>query len=191
MRLFHFSDDPHIAIFEPRPVRVPAQWRAGQEWLNGSLVWAIDAWHQPMYLFPRECPRILLWPTPRTTDEDRRLWCGNSTSRMIAFIERSWLERLNTESIHRYEFDDAPFENINDAGMWVSRVPATPREVTRLDDLPGELRAQGVELRVRDSLLPLRDVWNSSLHVSGIRLRNVDGWRKPGWAHSREHGDAF
>ena len=49
--------------------------------------------------------------------------------------------------------------------MWVLRVPATPREVTRLDDLPGELRAQGVELRVRDSLLPLRDVWNSSLHV--------------------------
>ena len=91
MRLFHFSDDPDIAIFEPRPVRVPAQRRVGEEWLNGPLVWAIDAWHQPMYLFPRECPRILLWPTPQTTDDDRRIWWGDSSARIIANIERAWL----------------------------------------------------------------------------------------------------
>jgi hypothetical protein len=42
MRLFHFSDDPAIAIFTPRPVRVPAQRAPGREWLNGTLVWAID-----------------------------------------------------------------------------------------------------------------------------------------------------
>ena len=34
---------------------------------HGPLVWAIDKWHQPMYRFPRDCPRILLWPRVTTT----------------------------------------------------------------------------------------------------------------------------
>lgn len=180
MRLFHFSDDPDIAIFEPRPVLVPSQRRAGEEWLNGPLVWAIDTWHQPMYLFPRECPRILLWPTPRTTEEDRRLWWGDSRARIIAYVERGWFERLEAESVFRYEFGDVGFENLNDAGMWVSRTPVTPNSVSRLDDLPHELEAQDVELRVLDRLVPLRNVWNSSLHASGVRLRNAEGWDEPG-----------
>ncbi|HMG50328.1 MAG TPA: hypothetical protein VK597_07005, partial [Inquilinus sp.] len=62
MRLFHFSDDPAIERFEPRPVRVPSARPAGREWLNGPLVWAIDDAHQMLYLFPRDCPRILAWP---------------------------------------------------------------------------------------------------------------------------------
>jgi hypothetical protein len=41
------------------------------DWLNGPLVWAIDAWHQPMYLFPRDCPRILYWPLATTNAADR------------------------------------------------------------------------------------------------------------------------
>jgi hypothetical protein len=35
-----------------------------------------------------------------------------------------------------------------------------------------------VELRVMESLLPLRGVWDSSLHASGIRLRNARGWNE-------------
>jgi hypothetical protein len=38
------------------------------------------------------------------------------------------------------------------------------------------LRSSGVELRVLDRLTPLRGVWDSSLHASGIRLRNAQGW---------------
>ena len=57
-RLYHFSDDPSITRFVPRPVLVPATRPPGSDWLNGPLVWAIDEWHQPMYLFPRDCPRI-------------------------------------------------------------------------------------------------------------------------------------
>src|SRR5580698_7679583 len=68
--LFHFSEDCAIELFEPRPVRVPAERPPGREWLNGPLVWAIDAWHAPMYFFPRDCPRILLWRKPSTTDTD-------------------------------------------------------------------------------------------------------------------------
>ncbi len=34
MRLFHFSDDPGIGTFLPRPVGVAAARPAGREWLG-------------------------------------------------------------------------------------------------------------------------------------------------------------
>jgi hypothetical protein len=39
-----------------------------------------------------------------------------------------------------------------------------------------DLREQGVELRVSESLVSLRKLWQTSLHVSGIRLRNARDW---------------
>ncbi|MDF2901263.1 MAG: hypothetical protein K0Q62_1322, partial [Phenylobacterium sp.] len=98
MRLFHFSDDPAIERFEPRPVLVPSARAPGREWLNGPLVWAIDEPHQPMYLFPRDCPRILLWPRPDTTAQDLERWWGGSPCRIIAHVEAAWLERLSKAS---------------------------------------------------------------------------------------------
>lgn len=71
MRLFHISDQPDIAHFQPRPIRVPVDRPPGQDWLNGPLVWAIDELHQILYLFPRECPRIVIWATPFSTHADR------------------------------------------------------------------------------------------------------------------------
>ena len=47
--------------------------------------------------------------------------------------------------------------------------------VTVVDDLPARLKQQDVDLRIVDSLLPLRAVWNTTLHASGIRLRNATG----------------
>ena len=48
-----------------------------------------------------------------------------------------------------------------------------------ITDLPAALRAQDVELRIMESLTPMRDVWSTSLHVSGIRLRNALDWATP------------
>ena len=146
------------------------------DWLNGPLVWAIDDARQPMYLFPRDCPRILLWPKPDSTAADLARWFPLGSSRMIAHIEAAWLDRLSTGHIHRYELPAAAFESLADAGMWVAREPVTPLAMETLTDLPAELAAQGVELRVMDSLLPLKEVWSASLHASGIRLRNAQGW---------------
>ena len=129
-----------------------------------------------MYLFPRDCPRILLWPKPDTTDEDRARWFGERSCRMIAYIEDAWRERVHSGFILRYEFAEAGFENLGDAGMWVSRCAAVPIAVTRFDDLPGELEAQNVELVSLDSLLPLKNVWSTTLHASGLRLRGAKGW---------------
>jgi hypothetical protein len=174
MRLFHFSEDPGIARFEPRPVRAPSARPPGREWLNGPLVWAIDEPHQSMYLFPRDCPRILIWPLATTSAEDRAAWLGEAGR--AAYVEARWLAALNTARIYRYDLPGDGFESLDDAGMWVSRTAVTPLVVNEVADLPAALAACGVELKVVDSLTPLRGVWDSSLHASGIRLRNAVGW---------------
>lgn len=176
MRLFHFSEDGSIEAFEPQPVAVPAVRRAGQDWLNGPLVWAIDDWHQSLYLFPRDCPRVLIWATEHSTQSEKERWLAGTKARMLAFIEDNWAHEHSTASIWRYELPLRTFESVEDAGMWVSRERVTPLAKERVRDLPKALGDSGVELRVIPSLSALKEAWNSSLHVSGIRLRNSTTW---------------
>lgn len=176
MRLFHFSEDPRIARFEPRPVAIPSTRSPGREWLNGALVWAIDEAHQGMYLFPRDCPRILAWPTERTSAHDRHLLFDGSAARRVAFIEARWSETLRGAELFRYELPSAAFESLEDAGMWVSKAAVSPNGVDRIDNLPSALHAADVELREVESLASLKTLWRTSLHVSGIRLRNAESW---------------
>lgn len=175
-RLFHFSDDPGIAAFEPRPVRVPSVRPPGQDWLNGPLVWAIDDWHQPLYLFPRECPRILAWPLATTSPGDRARHFGVRACHMRAWIERGWADRLAAARLWRYEFSADGFESSGDAGMHVARRAVRPIARERIGDLDAVLTAADVVLETVDSLMPLKPLWQTSLHVSGIRLRNAKGW---------------
>ena len=174
-RLLHFSDDPGIQRFVPRAT--VARRPAGMEWLNGPLVWAIDEDHQYMYLFPRECPRILVWPVATTSDEDRERWLQRSSAKVVAHVEWDWLERIRTGVLYRYEFPVESFEDLGDAGMWVSRDAVAPTARERLEGLFSGLAAVGVELRVVHSLVPLAALWDqTTTHVSGIRLRNALGW---------------
>jgi hypothetical protein len=175
-RLFHFSELGNIEQFSPRPVEVPSPREVGEEWLNGPLVWATDEEHQATYLFPRDCPRILVWQTTATTEEDKQLWYGERDSSMIAHVEWKWLRRIHDSSLFRYELPLESLQDIEDGWMWVSREVVTPVRVERIDDLLGALRDLDVELRVMNTLAPLRQLWATSLHVSGIRLRNATGW---------------
>ncbi|WP_091741854.1 DUF6886 family protein [Phenylobacterium immobile] len=176
MRLLHFSDDGTIERFEPQPVKTPSERGPGREWLNGPLVWGIAEDYAAMYLFPRECPRILIWATAQTTEEDRHGLWGRSEARIIAHIEWEWFEALTTGRLWRYTLPVETFEDLSDAGMWVSRTAVEPRSVHLLKDLPGALADAGVELRVLPSLAPLKDLWDTSVHASGIRLRNARSW---------------
>lgn len=78
---------------------------------------AIDQPHSILYLFRRECPRFVIWPTARTTDEDRSTWIGPSSARAVAFIESGWLDRVRGGVIHRYYMPPDTFEDTQDAGM--------------------------------------------------------------------------
>ena len=92
MRLFHFSNDSAIATFVLRSVLVPSKRAPGMEWLNGPLVWAIEERVDFMYLFPRDCPRILTWATEQTNNADKAKWLGGY--RGAAYIERERLADL-------------------------------------------------------------------------------------------------
>jgi hypothetical protein len=177
MRLFHFSESSDITAFVPRAVHVPAPRAPGMDWLNGPLVWAVEEQHQRLYLFPRDCPRILLWATAQTTAHDRATWL-DTAGNALAYIERAWLDRFSRATMWRYELPAHMFTYLGDAGMWVSRSRIEPIAITQVVDLGAGLAQCQTELRVVDSLLPLRDAWNSSLHVSGIRLRHARGWQE-------------
>jgi hypothetical protein len=173
MQLFHFSDAGDIEVFIPTPSKVAAPRAEGSEWLNGPLVWAIDDWHQPMYLFPRDCPRVFAWPVETTTPQDRQAFKAITSCRMVAHIERRWLDKLSRAVLYRYTLPAENFESLGDAGMWVSRGAVMPTAVDRIDNIERALENAGVELRVLPSLKTLKPLWSTSLHVSGIGLRKA------------------
>jgi RimJ/RimL family protein N-acetyltransferase len=190
-RLFHFSEDPGIEVFHPRPVRVPSKRPPGLEWHNGPLVWAVDEWHSPMFFFPRDCPRVLLWRTPQTIDSDLdHWWRGDRGRRMQAHVEAAWLERVRVARLYRYAFDPGAFERVDDdggPGYYVARSAVRPLEVAPVGDLEGALEAANVELHVMDDLLPFNGAWRSTVHFSGSRLRNALGWEERDAAASLPH----
>jgi uncharacterized protein DUF6886 len=168
-RLYHFSEDPAVELFVPRvPAHRPEV---------APLVWAVHPEHAWTYCFPRECPRILAWATPQTTDADLRVWCQDGPARRVACIEAGWLERMRTVPLYRYEFEPTGFAPLEgDPWMWVSAEAQRSVAVAPVGDLLMELLSDGVELRIMSSLLPLKGAWATTMHVSGIRLRNAVGW---------------
>lgn len=175
-RLFHFSENPSITSFVPRPVARSSARPPRMEWLNGPLVWAITEQRQAAYLFPRDCPRILLWQTADTTAEDRAAWWGDRESTMIACVEWAWLDVIRTTSLYRYQLATEGFRPVDGDWTWVSETAVEPVAVEPCGDLLEGLAALSVEVRFMPSLRPLRDVWSTSLHASGIRLPNAQGW---------------
>src|SRR4051812_19978354 len=163
MRLFHFSDRNDIEVFSPRPQTMPSPRSPGQEWPNEPLISAIDDWHQPLYLFPRDCPRVFVWPVETTSMEYRSAFKAMTSCRMVAHIERRWLDKLSRSPICRYEFAPNGFECVDDAGMWASRSPCMPIDMVRIEDPEKALEAAGVELRVVPSLTTLAPLWDTSL----------------------------
>jgi hypothetical protein len=129
-----------------------------------------------MYLFPRDCPRIVMFRKPDSTPGDLATWWGTRDCHAIAHIEWAWWERVAHEPLHRYELPEATFESLGDAGMYVSREGVTPQARETFASLPAAMQAMKVELRVMERLTPLWDIWSTSLHVSGNRLRNAQGW---------------
>jgi hypothetical protein len=95
---------------------------------------------------------------------------------MIAHVEWQWLQRIERQTLFRYEFDPDQFEQTVDSWMWVSKTPIPPARVDRIDDLLGELRSANVELRIMNDLTSLRDACSTTMHASGIRLRNASDW---------------
>ena len=168
-RLFHFSDDPGITRFEPRP---PPSASSG---VAGHVVWAVGERLRHNYLLPRNCPRVTFYPMPDSTPTDiARLMTGTSAGHVVA-IETAWMPALRHCRLYQYELPPVTFVPVDEgAGYYISREPVVPLGIVTIDDLLGELLACDIELRVMPSLWQLCDaVVASSLHFSCIRMRNA------------------
>lgn len=159
MPLYHVSNDPDIARFEPRQIgNGPAQ------------VWAIDEAHLCNYLVPRDCPRVCFRPNRTSTADDVALL---ESALIVVAIEAAWEERVRAATVAVYDLPIHAFEIADrTAGYWTSRAPIVPLGCRVLYDLPAELAARGATLRVLPSLWPLHDrVRTSTLDFSLIRMR--------------------
>ena len=165
--LYHFSEDPSIGRFVPRPVR------SGPS--DEALVWAIDITHCHLYYFPRDCPRVIISKSSLTSAEDAETFFGHTTAIAIAAIESRWLDRLRSTTIYRYTLPADGFA-LRDAtpGYWVSERETRPIDVEPIPDLMAALIEAGVELRIMPSLVPLRDaVVASAVEFDLMRWRNA------------------
>ena len=149
MRLFHFSEDPTITMFEPHvPATNPSQ---------DSAVWAIDEAHQAAYWFPRDCARVTVW-----CDEPTRQAAFEHQFRAVASrlhaIEASHLAVMTATVLYRYELPSDRFEPWAEAdGQWVAHEPMAPVGIEQMGDLVAAHQTAGIELRILDSLWSLRD----------------------------------
>jgi hypothetical protein len=168
--LYHFSEDPNIARFEPH-IASTSRVR------DRAFVWAIDDWHAPMYYVPRNCPRACFWAGDATSDEDRERWFSYVHARFVMAIEADWLTRVRTTTLYRYMMPDDAFRPMDqNAGHFVSSETVLPIDVQPVGDLLAAIAEAGVELRVTPRLGPMwRRVWRSTLSYSGTRLRYAKG----------------
>jgi hypothetical protein len=165
--LWHFSEDPSLGFFEPRPQpSSPA---------GPPLVWAVDTRHAPMFWFPRDCPRGCVWPVSTTTPADRERFFGQGGAGRVHVIEGGWLDRVRDCRLYAYRLPAGafwPHEEVG--GYWVTGQTVEAVERVAVGDLLGRHAAAGIELRVVPSIWPFwRRVTASTAEFSGSRLRNA------------------
>jgi hypothetical protein len=164
--LYHFSEDPNIERFVPHVPRTNPAHR--------PAVWAIDGDHAPLYWFPRDCPRVTIWPrnpAGRAIFHERFV---TAASRVHA-IESAWLERMRNSVIYRYELDRDGFVPWIDAeGQWIAVREVTAVSVTPVGDLLAAHVDAGIELRIVPSLWPLHDeAIVGEFEFSLVRMHNA------------------
>jgi len=168
--LFHVSENPSIARFEPRQARS----RPGAP--DGELVWAIDDAHLFTYLLPRDCPRMTFRSRGSSSDgRDVLRFLGSMTARHVLCIESAWLAQAMTHRLCVYQLPAATFEQIDaNAGHYISRVAVIPTSMTIIDQPLTQLLQRDVELRIMPSPWELREaVIDSTLDFSITRMRNA------------------
>jgi hypothetical protein len=162
MRIFHVSETPNIACFEPR---IADDGRA--------VVWAIDDLHLPNYLLPRECPRVCV---RRGACDDAALVARVlGASEHAIYVEAAWRKQIAEATLFVYEFDASQFVCVDaNAGYFQSMIELQPLAMTTLEDATHELSSRGVALHFVDNLWPIQQVIISSeLQFSCIRMRNA------------------
>lgn len=126
--LYHFSEEADIKVFEPRSSRYRPE--------QPPMVWEIDEFHAPHYFFPRDCPRVCIWPKEDTSKDDLEKFFGHSASGRIIAVEADWLDRIRETVLYRYTFDEKDFvEYEPNAGYYTCFYTVEPVAVEPMGDL--------------------------------------------------------
>jgi hypothetical protein len=137
-------------------------------------VWAIDADHAPLYWFPRDCPRVTVWPRARD-DRGRFEAIWTTTAHRVHVTELAWLDRMRSTTIYRYDLPAELFVPWSDAaGQWIAETAVAPLGVVAIPDLLDAHATAGIELRFAPSLWPAHDLaisdrWDFSI----VRMANA------------------
>lgn len=149
--LYHFSENPHIPLFEPR--------QKANRTNMPPVVWAIDEAHEYTFYCPRDCPRIAYRRTGPMSEAAERLLFGTTSANSVLAMECRWHEELARFTIYRYAFEPDGFALFDaTAGYYVSEKPVRPVRVEAFDGLIDRILAKGIELRFMPDLHPLREV---------------------------------
>ena len=165
LKLFHYSEEPAIEQFVPRPHKT----------LRGEMVWAVDAFHAVNFLVPRDCPRVTYFPKADTTQADIERLMGCTLAEHVVVVESAWLPRIRTCTLYEYALPVDSFELVDaHAGYYISRQTVRPMACRKITDVMTELLNHCVELRFTPTLWPLSDqVVDSTLEFSISRMRNA------------------
>lgn len=168
-RLFHFSEDPNIVLFQPHVAPTSSE--------DEPLIWAIDEEHAPSYWFPRDCPRACCWAGVKPILPGGAILLGLGGSCRLHAIEAEWLQRVRDCRLYSYEFDPEPFRlSLAEAGYWVTACQVAPLRVSPVGDLLARHIEAGIEVRIVRNLWPLIDaIVASGLQFSIIRKTNAQG----------------
>jgi hypothetical protein len=164
--LWHVSEDPGLGRLLPQPTVGDPE--------GPKRVWTVDTRHQPLFWFPRACPRGCIWPVSTTTAEDRDRFFGQSGAPRLHVMEAAWVERMLGCRLFAYRLPTTAFEPHSVGGYWVSTEAVEAEERIELDHLVERHAAAAIELRITPSIWPFWDrVIGSSVEFSGIRLANA------------------
>ncbi|MBC8141153.1 MAG: hypothetical protein H7Y38_06905 [Armatimonadetes bacterium] len=163
--LLHFSEDPAITRFEPTVA-------PGSAMSAEPCVWAIAPERAPLYLFPRDCPRIGYWAKPTTSASDRYRFLSQTGARRVLVVESAWVSTLCSCELFAYRLPPDLFMPTGMDGYYTSKIAVTPLSVVPVGDLLEAITADNNELRITPSLWELHDaLQDSTLHFSTLRMR--------------------
>jgi hypothetical protein len=167
--VLHFSEDPTITDFHPHV--------AGTARVGTPYVWAVDGPRAPGYWFPRQCPRVLAWPTARSDPLDVERILGPGGGDRVHAVEYRWLDRIRTAQVFAYRLAADAFSPIGEPEPHAHVSSRTVRPLGPPEPV-GDLLALHAEAGIQLRLLPdLGEFWQavhtSTLGFSGIRLRNA------------------
>ncbi|WP_195576602.1 DUF6886 family protein [Paenibacillus sp. 1001270B_150601_E10] len=162
MRLFHFSEESDIAIFEPRVKENRKD--------MPPVVWAIDEEHAFTFYFPRDCPRIVYTRHDGIIDEDEARFFGQTSASIVVTVETGWYQRIMSTPLYMYELPADTFSLFDAyAGYYISEHTVAPIGKTMLTNALEQLMGMNIEVRFTPNLYPLKEaILNSSIKDFGM-----------------------